>query len=97
MILVCPIYVGRLTHWGRVFEGQDQPTVDPAIFEAVKEKLQANHQGKSGRRMPTEHLIVGRIQTAEGHALPPSHTTARNATLPLLSPARPCCRGRKWR
>ncbi|KQT17219.1 hypothetical protein ASG40_17715 [Methylobacterium sp. Leaf399] len=73
-ILASPLYIGRLTHRGRVFEGQHQPIVEAAIFEVVQAKLTANHHGKASHRLPSEHLLVGRIHTAEGHALTPSHT-----------------------
>ena len=73
-ILANPVYVGRLSHRGRVFEGQHPPIVEPVTFEAVQARLQANHTGRATRCSPSEHLLTGRIRTADGHALTPSHT-----------------------
>ncbi|WP_457107620.1 recombinase family protein [Methylobacterium sp. P5_C11] len=73
-ILQNPIYVGRLTHKGRVHEGQHAGIVDPAIFDAVQAQLARNHHGHATRRRVCGHLLVGRIRDDHGNTMTPSHT-----------------------
>ncbi|MGU3286242.1 recombinase family protein [Methylobacterium mesophilicum] len=73
-ILTGPIYVGRLTHRGRVYEGQHAGIVDPAIFDAVQAQLARNHHGHTARRQACAHLLAGRIRDDHGHLMTPSHT-----------------------
>ncbi len=53
-LLTNPIYIGKVTYHDEMFEGEHQAIVDPAVFAAVKKKLDCNRvnlgdriQGKS--------------------------------------------------
>jgi site-specific DNA recombinase len=73
-ILSNPIYVGRLSHRGRVHEGQHVGIVDAAVFDAVQAQLAANHHAHTARRREGAHLLTGRIRDERGQAMTPSHT-----------------------
>ena len=73
-ILANPIYVGRLSHRGRVHEGQHVGIVDPAVFDAVQAQLAAHHHAHTARRRAGAHLLTGRIRDEHGRAMTPSHT-----------------------
>ena len=78
-ILASPIYVGRLTHRGRVHEGQHEAVVDLATWDAVQAKLGANsHQNRSAR-VADAHLLAGRIRDAEGRPVSPTHAQKGSA------------------
>lgn len=41
-LLTNPIYIGKVTYHDEMYEGEHQAIVDPAVFAAVKKKLNAN-------------------------------------------------------
>ncbi|WP_375458343.1 recombinase family protein [uncultured Enterovirga sp.] len=67
------VYVGQLSHKGRVHAGQHPPIVDPAIFDAVKTQLAAHAHRKDRSNTPSEHLLTGRLRDDRGHAMSPTH------------------------
>lgn len=69
-----PIYVGQLQHKGQVFAGQHPAIVDEATWQAVQERLAANHHEHRRKRAEAAHLLTGRIWDAAGQPLVPSHT-----------------------
>ncbi|MCC0808792.1 recombinase family protein [Methylobacterium sp. W2] len=73
-ILGSPIYVGRLTHKGKVHEGQHAGIVDPVIFDTVQAQVARNHHGHTARRQECAHLLVGRIRDDRGDLMTPTHT-----------------------
>lgn len=72
-LLANPIYVGRLTHKGRVHEGQHPAILDLATFEAVEKQLAANTQSHKRQRLASSHLLTGRIRDTNGTAMSPTH------------------------
>ncbi|MFC5554091.1 recombinase family protein, partial [Methylobacterium iners] len=49
-VLANPLYIGRLTHKGRVYEGQHPAIVDPAVFDAVQARLAQNRRSHTTRQ-----------------------------------------------
>jgi hypothetical protein len=41
-LLTNPIYIGKVTYHDEMYEGEHQAIVDPAVFAAVKKKLNSN-------------------------------------------------------
>jgi len=72
-ILANPIYVGRLTHKGRVHEGQHPAIIDLATFEAVGARLAANHHEQRRQQASSGSLLMGRIRDDRGTTMTPSH------------------------
>ncbi len=74
-ILSRPIYIGRVSHKGRTYEGEHEAIVDQETWDKVQAQLAGNAGRKRGR-LSSKHpsLLVGRLFTAEGVSFTPSHT-----------------------
>ena len=74
-ILANPIYAGRLGHKGKVHEGQQPAIIAPSSFDAVQARLATNDHGKRQTGAVSAHLLAGRICTADGKLMTPSHAS----------------------
>ena len=72
-ILSNPIYVGRLSHKGKIHDGQHPAIVDQATWDSVQQKLSSNGHDHKRQRNASEHLLIGRIRDDRGHAMTPTH------------------------
>jgi len=73
-ILGNPIYLGQISHKGTVFPGQHPPIIEPPLWEAVQEQLQANLKGQRTRHNATEpSLLAGLLSDGGGNRLTTSH------------------------
>jgi DNA invertase Pin-like site-specific DNA recombinase len=71
-----PVYVGRVSHKGQVYEGKQAPIVDLATWEQVQALLTGNTSGRERRRtVPGGRLLTGRLFDDRGNAMSPSYTT----------------------
>ena len=43
-ILTNPVYIGKITHFGKVYEGQHPPIIDLELWAAVQAKISSNKQ-----------------------------------------------------
>ena len=69
-----PIYIGRIPHRGRSYEGEHQAIIDSESWHKVQAQLSMNagrKRGRSSSRHPS--LLVGLLFTAEGIPFTPSH------------------------
>ena len=93
-LLANPIYVGRLSHKGKVHDGQHAAIVDDAMFGAVAAKLGSTSSGARPGRSPSLHILTGRIRDGAGERLTPTHAQKGMAryryyvTRPEAGPAR---------
>jgi hypothetical protein len=74
LILSNPIYIGRIPHNGRSYEGEHTAILDPATWDKVQAQLATNAGRKRGRltsKYPS--LLAGLLFTAEGIPFTPSH------------------------
>ena len=71
-ILTNPIYVGRLSHKGRVYNGQHQGIVDVETWDRVQAQLADNAQRRKAKIRPTEALLIGKLYDDRGHRMSPS-------------------------
>ncbi|WP_109792011.1 recombinase family protein [Minwuia thermotolerans] len=66
-----PIYIGRVKHRGQTYEGEHEPIIDVATWEAVQQKL----DGRAKRRRAQvntpspSHLLKGRLFDEAGEPL----------------------------
>ncbi|MGU3539789.1 recombinase family protein [Methylobacterium sp. A54F] len=68
-----PLYAGQLRHKGQVHAGQQPAIVDEATWQAVQDRLAANHHQHRRSRAGSGHLLAGRLRDAGGEAMVPSH------------------------
>lgn len=69
-----PIYIGRIPHKSRSYEGEHEAIIDTETWDKVQAQLAMNAGRKRGRAS-SKHpsLLVGLLFTAEGVPLTPSH------------------------
>lgn len=74
-ILTNPVYIGKITHLGKVHQGQHPAIIDQALWEAVQAKIENNRQAHQERpKAPSDSLLTGILFDAEGQRLSPSHS-----------------------
>ena len=73
-ILSNPIYIGRIPHKGRSYEGEHEAIIDTKTWDKVQVQLATNAGRKRGRAS-SKHpsLLAGLLFTAEGIPFTPSH------------------------
>jgi site-specific DNA recombinase len=73
-ILSNPVYLGKMTHFDKVFEGQHPAIIDQALWDAVQAKITGNKQSHEQRPMvASDSLLTGILYDDEGNRLTPSH------------------------
>jgi DNA invertase Pin-like site-specific DNA recombinase len=73
-LLANPIYIGRVRHKDRSYEGEHEAIIDPETWNKVQTQLEVNAGRKRGRasaRHPS--LLAGLLFTAEGVPFTASH------------------------
>ncbi len=74
-ILTNPIYIGKISHFDKVYEGQHPAIIDSALWEAVQNKRIDNQQAQEQRpKAPSDSLLTGILFDSEGLRLTPSHS-----------------------
>ncbi len=74
-ILANPLYIGRIPHSDRSYEGEHKAIIDRETWEKVQAQLVENAGRKRGRRNAAHpSLLAGLLFTANGIPLTPSHT-----------------------
>jgi site-specific DNA recombinase len=74
-ILSNPIYLGRLTHKGQVYDGLHDPIVDQETWDRVQLLLAEHAQRASGNRQNSDALLAGKLFDDRGSRMSPSHAT----------------------
>jgi site-specific DNA recombinase len=74
LILSNRLYIGRIPHKGRSYEGEHDAIIDAETWDKVQAQLAANAGRKRGRTS-SKHpsLLAGLLFTAEGSPFTPSH------------------------
>jgi DNA invertase Pin-like site-specific DNA recombinase len=77
-LLSNPIYIGRIRHKGRSYEGEHEGIIDVDTWDKVQAQL-ARNAGRKRGRTNSKHpsLLAGLLFTAEGVPLTPSHAVNR--------------------
>ena len=74
-ILTNPIYIGKISHFDKVYEGQHPAIIDSVLWEAVQNKRIDNQQAQEQRpKAPSDSLLTGILFDSEGLRLTPSHS-----------------------
>lgn len=76
-----PIYIGKIRHKTRVWDGLHAPIVDEALWDRVQSKLQAASGRKRGRKGPADRPgttrvapLMGKLRDDTGDRLTPTYT-----------------------
>lgn len=76
-----PIYLGKIRHKTRVWDGQHEPIIDEVIWERVQAKLQAASARPRGRKAAPLQFgatsaapLTGKLRDETGDRLTPTHT-----------------------
>lgn len=71
-----PVYVGRVSHKGQVYEGRQAPIVELAVWENAQQLLTNKGAPRQRRQViPGGRLLAGRLFDDQGNAMSPSYTT----------------------
>jgi site-specific DNA recombinase len=80
-VLRNPIYIGKIRHKIRVWDGLHAPIVDESLWDRVQSKLQAASARPRGRRGPADRpgttriaALTGKLRDDTGDRLTPTHT-----------------------
>lgn len=74
-ILSNPVYIGKIVHIDKVYEGQHPAIINIATWDAVQNRLQGNHQGERKRKAaPSNSLLLGLVFDEARQRLVPSHS-----------------------
>ena len=75
-VLSNPVYAGRIRHKSQVHEGQHEPIIDPARFDAIQAQLMdksAKPRSKPAASYPSP--LAGKLFDETGDRLTPSHAS----------------------
>jgi DNA invertase Pin-like site-specific DNA recombinase len=74
-ILSNPIYVGRLPHKGRVYDGQHKAIIDAETWDRVQALLASHTRSRNGPTRSTVALLAGKLYDDRGHRMSPSEVS----------------------
>jgi hypothetical protein len=69
------VYLGKVHHGGKWFEGEHEAIVDRATFERVQELLKSKAQGRKVKRSESGALLQGRLFDDKGNLMSPSFSS----------------------
>ncbi len=72
-ILSNPIYLGRLTHKGQIYEGLHDPIVDQETWDGVQALLAEHAQRTAGNCQNSDALLAGKLFDDRGNRMSPSY------------------------
>lgn len=74
-VLSNPVYIGKITHHEKTYDGQHPSIVDLRTWDDVQNLMKSNHQGERKRKSaPSASLLLGLVEDDAGHRLVPSHS-----------------------
>ena len=74
-ILTNPVYLGKMTHFDKVFEGQHPAIINQGLWDEVQAKMVDNKQSFEQRPIAaSDSLLTGIIYDSDGQRLSPSHS-----------------------
>jgi DNA invertase Pin-like site-specific DNA recombinase len=78
-LLSNPLYRGKLPHKDRIFQGLHEAVIDPNLWNRVQDQLRQNKQGMERGSARSPSLLAGRLYTADGQKLIPSHASKKGS------------------
>jgi site-specific DNA recombinase len=68
-------YIGEVKYKNEILPGEQPPTMDRALFEAVRQKSLAQWSHRTVVRNKSDHLLTGLLFDDAGHRMVPTHAT----------------------
>lgn len=71
-----PVYIGKVSHKGKVYPGQHEPLLDEQLWNDVQDQLEKNRSKakcRSAAKAPS--LLAGLLFDSKGNAMSPTHAT----------------------
>jgi DNA invertase Pin-like site-specific DNA recombinase len=72
-LLSNPIYIGKIPHKGKLHDGKQEAIIGAELWEKVLAQLRDNKNGTEKPAAKHPSLLAGKLETAEGQKLIPSH------------------------
>jgi site-specific DNA recombinase len=79
-------YIGEVVYRGEVHRGEHDPILEPALFEAVQDKLAAQAVARRSRLRGSPALLTGRLFDERGNRMSPTHTNKGGARYRYYAP-----------
>lgn len=77
-ILKNPLFIGKVRHNGKIFNGAHKPIIDMDTWEKVQKKIEENRVNrKIGKNFSYPSLLTGLLYTSDGERMTPSHCSKR--------------------
>ena len=74
-LLTNPVYRGKIVHKGKVYDGEHEPIVDEALWNAVQARLQQKAPPRKRKSNdPQEAMLRGLLTDPEGRPMVPAYT-----------------------
>ncbi len=75
-ILTNPLYIGKICHKERIYDGQHEAIIEQALWEAVQTKLQLASTKKRGQLVTEKNpsWLTGKLVDDQGDRMTPTHT-----------------------
>jgi site-specific DNA recombinase len=67
------VYLGEINHRDQSYPGEHQPILEPALFDAVQAKLDANLRGRRLKNERSQALLLGKLHDDRGNRMTPSY------------------------
>ena len=91
-------YLGMIVHRSKVYPGMHPAIVDPELFEAVQDRLDANQQHRAARRDRVARApLTGRIFDTDGQPMSPTFSYGRRKNLYRYYVSAPLQQGQRRR
>ena len=73
-LLSNPIYIGKVRHKQKVFDGEHEAIIDQALWDEVQQQLKVHGpELREGKRLSERSLLAGKLFDVSGEPLTPSH------------------------
>ncbi len=77
-----PIYIGKIKHKDKIYEGLHEGVIDDNVWKAVQKKLNAQAVAKEGHKKSREtNLLKGLLFDCEGTPYSPDYTKKKNGQI----------------
>ncbi len=78
-LLKNPLYIGKVPHQGKLYDGQHAAIVEISLWEKVQDTLKENRNNHSGRKsIKDPSLLAGLLFDENGNPMSPTHTQKEN-------------------
>ena len=74
-LLANRFYIGEVKYKDEILPGEQPPIMDPALFEAVRQKSLTQWSHRTITRNKSDHLLTGLLFDDAGHRMVPTHAT----------------------